>query len=134
MNKRRLALKFYKQNRSRKICSICKKNYAEYMYMPDVKNRYYCYNCVPKGCSCNAEHIIDKKTRDAILKEIEEYIIFDRKTKKYIRNQIEIKKITQNINIDEENKNPRYDFLELDEKGNLYPCVEFWYDKNNFRV
>jgi len=159
LKKRKHVKKMNKQKHSKKLCHFCKKNYAEYILMSSNRKKYlYCYQCVPKGCSCTQESIYfdeslsEEEQKEFKQEQLDKYINdinngFNYKVYKYIqndKNEIDlskdaIKKYLKKEEILDLLKDTRtnvYDliFIPLDENQQEYPCCEFFYDKNSFRV
>ena len=92
-----------------KKCKCGKK--AVWIYMPcSNEHPFFCYDCVPRGCSCNHRYI-----------DINAYQPPLDKPELPTENDYPIKWI-------EENKI----WCHVDEKGREYPCCEFEYDEEGF--
>ena len=92
---------------------------AVYLYMPSNskdKNPYFCEDCVPRGCSCNWEHM---ENEDAIQPPT------DGTKWKWI--VIENKEGWENVKEGEM-------WTALDEEGREFPCCEFMYDEKGFEI
>jgi len=40
---------------NKELCIKCKCKIAVWTYLPSEDDRYYCDDCVPRGCSCNID-------------------------------------------------------------------------------
>jgi len=90
---------------------------AVWDYMPSYEgkkkeDRYYCDECVPRGCSCHYNSI-----------NPEHYAPYDPNFSiKPTKNDEPIKWIDE------------YTWTNLDEKNREYPCCEFCYEKDGFEI
>lgn len=89
-------------------------NIATWWYAPasdrEYGNRYYCDNCVHRGCSCNHRYV----DVDAYHPPLDNPDIPTEKDKPWI--WIEEGKIWTNV----------------DSKGREYPCCEYFYEEEGF--
>ena len=89
---------------------------ASYWYAPassSNENRFYCDDCVPRGCSCNNHRYIDVNTYEPPLDKE------DLPTEE----DLPIKWI-------EEGKI----WCHVDMQGREYPCCEFWYEEEGWEI
>jgi hypothetical protein len=95
------------------ICRSCKSKIAEWYYMPAGDgDRYYCDDCVPRGCSCNRYYSADNLTP-----EKEEFV------KYFDENEVETTKDSKWTY-----------FVTVDENGEQYPCCEYTWEENGFLI
>jgi hypothetical protein len=90
---------------------------ATYFHMPSssvVDNRYYCDDCVPRGCSCNWHHLSDG---------FETLPTEEDKPWKWV-----IQEATEYLEAIPEGKC----WVHLDEKGREHPCCEYMWDGDGF--
>lgn len=138
------------------LCLNCLENKATYFDMAS-KYRQWCYDCVPKGCSCNDEYIEDyvendKKdeyNKEKLLKNIEEYnykavlkteakekiinnkVFFRVNILKEIKDRKEIILLLKNNSINELKK---WTFVPLDKNNNEFTCCEIIEDENDLKI
>lgn len=98
---------------------LCKCNkVALWWYAPatdqETMNRYYCDDCVPRGCECNHEYVDQNFDRPDELPRILPNL--PEEDEKFI--WIEENKI----------------WAHIDDKGRKWPCVEFWYEENGWDI
>lgn len=83
---------------------------AIYWYAPASDatfNRYFCDNCVPRGCTCNHHHVeSDDQIPDLPTEEDKPFIW-----------------IEENLI-----------WTHVDKSGREYPCVEYWYDIEGYEI
>ena len=119
-------------------CSNCGK-FATYSYMPGKE--YYCYDCLPKGCSCNNESFFEEEIEEQKKEYIEKiengekYFLLDfgsiqmhygKETKITDKEEILNKLRTGNV--------LHFLMVPLDENGNEYPCCEYFQDSEGFEL
>lgn len=99
------------------MCSVCKEKLAVYYYMPSYKGKieaeeYFCDDCVPRGCSCEENHVDPNAYGPEPLSE------------PYLPKGIE--------GVDWKWIEKDKIWCSIDEKGRQYPCCEFMYDEDGF--
>jgi hypothetical protein len=98
---------------SKELCECGK--IAHWLYLPssDIKNPFYCDDCVPRGCSCNEYSIVDEDYHPSggIEPSGEDGT-----------EGVDWKWVNQEKTL----------WARIDEKGRRYPCVEFDYDEDGY--
>lgn len=95
------------------ICRSCNTNIATWFYMPaGDDDRYYCDDCVPRGCSCNRYYAADD------LNPLSEETV-----KYFDENEVETTKDAAWAY-----------FVPVDENGEQFPCCEYTYEENGFLI
>lgn len=115
------------KKRYRKCCK-CGKT-ATWLYMPDSNSeRWYCDDCVNRGCTCNVHDLNyngEPGTSDNIIWWPKE--TYDKAFKNDENNKIE--------DLGTKERMPDSFYYEyLDEKGRRYPCCEYWYIENGDEI
>jgi hypothetical protein len=92
---------------------------AVYWYMPGYEGKkeeqnYFCDKCVPRGCSCEWNHV--KEFGPPPDDHAWKWVVIPPGDKYY-----------------EEVKEGEM-WVHIDEQGREYPCCEFMYDKNGFTI
>lgn len=98
------------------LCGQCKKNIALWYYIPSSSKsriRYYCDECVPRGCSCNSKHITE----------------FPLPKDENINNLIWSETCTE-WHKDKQETDKYYE--ETDELGRRFPCCEFDFSEDGY--
>lgn len=88
-------------------------NVATWYYAPSGPGeRYYCEDCVPRGCECNYRYV----NVDAYFPPLDNPDLPTTEDEPYI--WIEEGKI----------------WCRVDEEGRQSPCAEYWYDEDGFEI
>lgn len=111
--------------KGKEMCD-CGVNYAKWVYMPGFSggaSPYFCDDCVSSvddiGCSCCWNTALEQ---DGLPQDLPEGI--EGKDWRWVENEA-------NEFMDEITKEDGY-WLNLDERGRPYPCVEYEYDEDGF--
>lgn len=117
----------------------------------DIKEDFFCDDCVSRGCSCNDESISFDNERDNIDELLHQaqslrndinqndyvmlnYGMAEHCSGKELETITDIKQIRAVINNITDEQMRHFTFKPLDEKGRMYPCCEFDYSKDGYLI